>query len=81
MSATKIYMERVMQVIEVEVLINNFKDDENFNKVTKIKRNGIEIEIVGKLLQKGDIYSISKERYEVLSRKSIVAKVKKEKSE
>lgn len=68
-------------MIEVEVLIDNFKDEENFNKVTKIKRNGVEIEIIGKLLQKGDIYSVTKVRYEVLSKKGIVAKVKKEKSD
>lgn len=68
-------------MIEVEVLIDNFKDEENFNKVTKITRNGVEMEIIGKLLQKGDIYSVTKVRYEVLSKKGIVAKVKKEKSD
>lgn len=65
-------------MIEVEVLIDNFKDIKNFNKKIKVKRNGQEIELENKLLQKGDIYSITKERYEYLSLKKIVAKAKKE---
>lgn len=65
-------------MIEVEVLINNFKDLENYNKKIKIIRNGKEMEIQFKLLQKGDIYNISKERYALLSKKGIVVKVKKE---
>lgn len=65
-------------MIEVEVLIDDFKDVENYNKPTKIVRNGKEMEIQFKLLQKGDIYSISKERYVILSKKGIVAKVKKD---
>ena len=66
---------------EVEVLINNFKDEENFNKCIKVKRNGVEIELIGKLLQKGDVYTITKERFEKLSKLGIVAKFKKEKSD
>ena len=66
---------------EVEVLIDNFKDKENFDKTIKVKRNGVEIELKGKLLQKGDIYSTTKARSNELSKLGIVAKVKKEKSE
>lgn len=65
-------------MIEVEVLIDNFKDLEIYNKPTKVIRNGKEIEIQFKLLQKGDIYNIVKERYALLSKKGIVAKVKKD---
>ncbi len=65
-------------MIEVEVLIDDFKDKENYSKKTIITRNGEEIEIQFKLLQKGDIYKITKERYNLLSKKGIVAKVKKE---
>lgn len=68
-------------MIEVEVLKDNFKDKENYNKEITIKRNNKEIKILRKLLQKGDIYSVTKERYEVLSKKGIVAKVKKETKE
>lgn len=65
-------------MIEVEILIDNFKDKENYSKKTTIIRNGKEMEIQFKLLQKGDIYKITKERYKLLSNKGIVAKVKKE---
>lgn len=65
-------------MVEVEVLIDDFKDQENYSKKTTITRNGKEIEIQFKLLQKGDIYKITKERYNLLSKKGIVAKVKKE---
>lgn len=69
-------------MIEVEVLIDNFKDLENFNKPTKVKRNGQEIILESELLQKGDIYEITKERYSFLSEKKYVAKIsKKEKKE
>lgn len=68
-------------MIEVEVLIDDFKDVENYNKKTKIKRNGQEMEIQFKLLRKGDIYNITKERYNVLSKKNIVAKVKSQSKE
>lgn len=65
-------------MIEVEVLIDDFKDKEIYDKKTTIIRNGKEIEIQFKLLQKGDIYKVSKERYQILSKKGIVAKIKKE---
>ena len=65
-------------MIETEVLIDNFKDIENYSKKTKIKRNGKELELQFKLLKKGDIYNITKERYALLSKKGIVAKVKKD---
>lgn len=68
-------------MVEVEVLIDNFKDIENFNKVIKVIRNGKEIELQNKFLQKGDIYSITKERYNFLSKEGIVAKVKKDNKE
>ncbi len=66
-------------MIEVEVLINNFKDKENYNKKNFIIRNGKKIEVENMLLQKGDIYTISKERYSILSEKGIVAKTKDKK--
>lgn len=65
-------------MIEAEVLIDNFKDKENYNKKNVIVRNGKEMEIRSKLLQKGDIYKISKERFDFLSSKGIVAKAKKD---
>ena len=65
-------------MIEAEVLINNFKDKENFYKKISVKRNNKNIYLENELLQKGDIYSITKERFEYLSSKGIVAKAKKE---
>lgn len=68
-------------MIEVEVLINNFQDKENFSKKIKIKRNGIEMEVLNELLQPGDIYKVTKERYKHLSSLKIVKKVKQPKGE
>nr|DAV26491.1 MAG TPA: hypothetical protein [Caudoviricetes sp.] len=67
-------------MIEVEVLINNFKDKENKNKKIEIIRNkqGILLN-EGELLQKGDRYKITKERYNELSKLGIVVKAQKEK--
>lgn len=67
-------------MIEVEVLINNFKDKENKNKKIEIVRNkqGILLN-EGELLQKGDRYKITKERYNELSKLGIVVKAQKEK--
>jgi len=67
-------------MIEVEVLINNFKDKEHKNKKIEIVRNkqGILLN-EGELLQKGDRYKITKERYNELSKLGIVVKVQKEK--
>lgn len=67
-------------MIEVEVLINNFKDKENKNKKIEIVRNkqGILLD-EGELLQKGDRYKITKERYNELSKLGIVVKAQKEK--
>ena len=67
-------------MIEVEVLINNFKDKENKNKKIEIVRNKQEMLLnEGELLQKGDKYKITKGRYNELSKLGIVAKVQKEK--
>lgn len=67
-------------MIEVEVLINNFKDKENKNKQIEIVRNKQEILLnEGELLQKGDRYKITKERYNELSKLGIVVKAQKEK--
>lgn len=63
-------------MIKVGVLIDNFKDKENYHNEIKIVRNGKEITIKEELLQTGDIYEISKERYNHLSKKGIVAKYK-----
>lgn len=69
-------------MIEVEVLINNFKDKENKNKKIQIIRNEKEIIInEGELLQSGDKYKISKERYSELSKLKIVTKVLKDKKD
>ena len=38
-------------MIEVEVLIDNFKDKENYNKEITIIRNGVETKIQYTLLQ------------------------------
>jgi len=67
-------------MIEVEVLIKNFKDKEICYKKTPVIRNGKEIILENDLLQPGDIYKITKERFSYLSSKGIVTKVKKEKS-
>lgn len=69
-------------MIEVEVLINNFRDKENKNKKFQIVRNGKEVIInEGDLLQCGDRYKITKERYDELSKLKIVTKVLKEKKD
>ena len=69
-------------MIEVEVLINNFKDKENKNKKIQIIRNGKEIIInEGELLQSGDKYKISRERYSELSKLKIVTKILKDKKD
>lgn len=65
---------------EVEVLINNFKDKENKNKKITVIRSNQEIILnEGDLLQKGDKYKITKERYNELSKLGIVVKAQKEK--
>jgi hypothetical protein len=67
-------------MIEVEVLINNFKDKQNKNKKITIIRSNQEIILnEGDLLQKGDKYKITKERYNELSKLGIVVKAQKEK--
>ena len=68
-------------MVEVQVLIDNFQDIDNYNKVIVVKRNGKEISLMNKLLQKGDIYKITKERYKYLSDKKIVEKYKPVKTE
>lgn len=66
-------------MIEVEVLIPNFKDKENYKKKISITRKGKEIVVENELLQVGDIYKITKERYDKLSKLGIVKKITKEK--
>ncbi len=68
-------------MIKVELLIDNFKDKENFDKPIKVIRNNKEITVQGKLLFKGDIYEITKERYNYLAKKGIVSKFKEPKTE
>ena len=65
-------------MVKVEVLKDSFKDKENFKKEIIVIRDGKEIKLKEKLLKKGDVYEITKERYDYLSKKGIVAKVKKE---
>lgn len=67
-------------MIEVEVLIPNFKDKENYKKKISITRKGKEIVVENELLQVGDIYKITKERYDKLSKLGIVKKITKEKA-
>lgn len=67
-------------MIEVEVLIPNFKDKENYKKKISITRKGKEIVVENELLQVGDIYKITKERYDKLSKLGIVKKITKEKT-
>lgn len=59
-------------MIEVEVLIPNFKDKENFSKEITIIRNGKELKVINTLLQPGDRYKITKERADYLIEKNIV---------
>lgn len=66
-------------MIEVEVLIPNFKDKEKFSKEITITRNGKELKVANELLQPGDIYKTSKERAEYLIGKNIVRLYKKSK--
>lgn len=61
-------------MIEVKVLINNFRDIENYPKKINIIRNEKEMEVQNELLQIGDRYKITKKRYKELSEKGIVAK-------
>lgn len=68
-------------MIEVEVLVDYFKDLENYSKETLVIRNGKQIKIQFQLLMKGDIYKISKKRFDILSKQGIVAKSKKESKE
>jgi len=68
-------------MVEVEVLIDNFKDNEVYNTEIIVKRNGKEVKLLNKLLQKGDVYYIRKERYVLLSKKGLVAKAKQDKKE
>ena len=63
-------------MIKVEVLIDNFKDLENFDKPINVIRSGKEITVQRRLLFKGDIYEITKERYNLLSKDGIVCKYK-----
>lgn len=59
-------------MIEVEVLIPNFKDKENYYEETTITRNGKELKVINELLQPGDRYKLSKERAEYLVANNIV---------
>lgn len=70
----------MINMIEVEVLIPNFKDKENYKKKISITRKGKEIVVENELLQVGDIYKITKERYDKLSKLGIVKKITKEKT-
>lgn len=64
-------------MIEVEVLIPNFKDKENYYKEITIVRNGKILKVFNELLQPGDRYKVSKERAVYLSEKNIVKTCKK----
>lgn len=68
-------------MVEVEVLIPNFKDIELYSKTIKIIRNEKEMEVTNELLQPGDRYFISKKRYEHLSSLGYVKKAAKKKAE
>lgn len=65
-------------MIEVEVNINNFKDKENKKQKLQIIREGKVLVLnEGDLLQKGDKYKISKDRYKELSKLGIVVRSQK----
>ena len=65
-------------MIEVEVLIPNFKDNENFNKEIEVTKNNKKIKVVNYLFQPGEKYFTTKERANYLIERKIVKLVKKE---
>lgn len=69
-----------MKMVEIEIQIDSFKDEEKFNQITSINRNGKKVELINKLFFKGDTYSVSKERAKELVDNGI-AKIVKEKKE
>lgn len=65
--------------IQVEVQKDSFKDVENYNKPLKVIRNGEEINVIQKLLRKGDKYETSLERAEYLEKVGAVKRVSNQK--
>lgn len=51
-----------MKEVEVEVLVDSFKDNEAYNNVTKVLRNGEVRELQQKVFLKGDRYKTSLDR-------------------
>lgn len=70
-----------MKTVEIEIQIDSFKDEERFNQVTSVGRNGTKVNLVNKLFFKGDTYSVSKERAKYLEKKGIAKIIKEDKKE
>lgn len=70
-----------MKMVEIEIQIDSFKDEERFNQITSVGRNGTKVELINKLFFKGDTYSVSKERAKELVDNGIAKIVKEEKKE
>lgn len=64
-------------LVQVEVQIDSFKDKEMYNKPLKVTRRGEEINIIQKLLRKGDIYETTIERADYLESIGAVKKIEK----
>lgn len=60
------------ELVNVEVVIDNFQDLENYNKEIVVERKGKKVKLFNKLLFKGDKYPVEKKRAEYLCSKGIV---------
>ena len=60
------------ELVNVEVVIDNFQDLENYNKEIVVERKGKKVKLFNKLLFKGDKYTVEKKRAEYLQSKGIV---------
>lgn len=68
-----------MKEVEIELLIDSFKDEERFAEKIEVTRNGKKVTLVSHLFFKGDRYTVSKARAEYLVSKGIAKIVKKDK--
>lgn len=64
----------------IEILVDVFQDEENFNKETEVIRDNKTIKLVNKYFLKGDRYSVSKKRAKYLEEKGIAKIIKEEKN-
>lgn len=65
--------------VTVEVIIDNLKDSKYYNQPLTITRRGEEIQIVQKLLQKGDVFETDYEHAKYLQDLKAVQVVKDKK--